>query len=255
MSTLVVPAVELAIWAGAMEWMEGHTAELFGTARAMKDGTWWGPSVLTRSDDMGNVLAKWAELRKEVGVLKAKKKEGVRFKVRSADELCDKVRPEADRLGLLIYPIRAAGTAFVVEGGTLAQATITLRIQSVDDESYFDIEGFGLGADSQDKAGGKAGTYAWKTALVQALLAGGEKDTDDTDTPIAGGVKPPQRKGPPPGVPTVTRAEVESLMTEAKAGKDMEKLRRALAMAGQLGEEVGAEMAPLFKAAAGEIRS
>lgn len=204
--------------------------------------------------DTGLVFQKFAQLRAEVGVLKAKKKDGVKFKVRSADELADRIRPEAERLGLLIYPIGAEGKGHVVENGTLAEVTITLRIRAVEDGSYFDIQGFGLGADNQDKAGGKAGTYAWKVALVQALTAGGEKDTDDTDTPIKGGVKPAARKGPPPGVPMATKEEVEALIIAAEHSMDMSMLKRALSLAGTLDDGAQAELAPKIRAASAVIR-
>lgn len=137
----------------------------------------------------GAVLGLLAQLRDAVGVIKAKKKEGVRFKVRSAEDLADRVRAAASKLGLLIYPTYTTGKGYPVENGTLAEVNLTLRIQAVVDGSFIDVSGFGLGADSQDKAGGKAGTYAWKTALIQTLLAGGAEDTDDTDTPIKGGVR------------------------------------------------------------------
>jgi len=138
---------------------------------------------------LGDVFGLIAKLRTQVGNIKARKKEGVKFKVRSADELSDKLREAAGELGLLIYPVKVEGKGFVVEDGTLAEVNMTLRILATSDGSYIDVMGFGLGADSQDKAGGKAGTYAWKTAMIQTLLAGGAEDTDDTDTPIKGGVK------------------------------------------------------------------
>jgi hypothetical protein len=137
----------------------------------------------------GDVLGKLAELRKKVGVIKGKKKEGVKFKVRSAEELNDKLRGPCEELGLLIYPVTATGVGFAVEDGTLASINLTLRIMALSDGSFIDLQGFGLGADSQDKAGGKASTYAWKSILLQTLLAGGAEDTDDTDTPIKGGVR------------------------------------------------------------------
>lgn len=148
-------------------------------------------------DVPGKVLALWLEARKQCGVLKAKKKDGVKFKIRSAEEVVDKLRAIANNLGLLIYPSEAKGEGHVVEDGTLATVELTIVVQAVEDGSRLSIAGFGLGADNQDKAGGKAGTYAFKQALVQALLAGGAEDTDDTDTPIEGGVKPKTKaKGP-----------------------------------------------------------
>lgn len=151
----------------------------------------------------GRILELWNTLRKSVGTVEAKKKEGVKFKVRSAEDLIDKVRAKANELGILIYPRTVTGKGHVVEDGTLAELNMTVVAQAVEDGSILAFEGFGLGADNQDKAGGKAGTYAFKQALIQALLAGGSKDakalgvadTDDTDSPIEGGVR--ARSGKP----------------------------------------------------------
>jgi ERF superfamily len=156
------------------------------------------------SSKPGEILALWAELRKAVGTVEAKKKEGVKFKVRSAEDLIDKVRGKANELGILIYPHTVSGKGHVVEDGTLAELNMVVAAQAVSDGSILTFEGFGLGADNQDKAGGKAGTYAFKAALIQALLAGGSKeakalgvvDTDDSDSPIAGGVRAKGKSGP-----------------------------------------------------------
>lgn len=167
----------------------------------------------------GAILGLWLELRKHVGVVAAKKKEGVKFKVRSAEDLIDKIREKANKLGILIYPARASGKGHVVEDGTLAEQELVVQVQAVEDGSILRFAGFGLGADTQDKAGGKAGTYAYKQALIQALLAGGKEnakalgvaDTDDSDTPIEGGVRaktPGKKKAP-------TADEVKSLFEQA----------------------------------------
>jgi hypothetical protein len=163
----------------------------------------------------GDVLTKLANLRKRVGVVKAEKKDGVKFKVRSADKLADKLRKAADEEGLLIYPVFAQGRGYPVEDGTLAEVNLTLRIQALSDGSFIDVMGFGLGADTQDKAGGKAGTYAWKACLIQTLLAGGAEDTDDTDTPIPGGVKAKGTRATPKLTVEAVRTELAQVQDEA----------------------------------------
>lgn len=151
----------------------------------------------TQTEKPGEVLGLYLKLRKTVGVLAARAKDGVRFKVRGAEELIDKIRDTANELGILIYPSAALGRGHVVDNGTLAEVQLQVMVQAVSDGSRIAIAGFGLGADQQDKAGGKAGTYAFKSALIMALLAMGKDqpknklpDTDDTDTAIPGGVKP-----------------------------------------------------------------
>jgi hypothetical protein len=191
------------------------------------------------SEAVPAVLGLLAELRARCGVLKAKKKDGVKFRVRSAEELNDKMRAHAIDLGLLIYPIASVGQGYPVEDGTLAAVNLVLRIQAVADGSYVDVAGFGLGADGQDKAGGKAGTYAWKAALVQTLLAGGADDTDDTDTPISGGVK---KRGA--GRPTV-----QSVREAFDGAGDELGFKAALAMGSKLTPDEQKAVADAYKAA------
>lgn len=185
----------------------------------------------------GDILALWLELRKGFGALAARKKEGVKFKVRSAEELIDKLREDANEKGILIYPAAEGsyGKAHPVEDGTLAEVQLTIVLQAVSDGSRLAIGGFGLGADNQDKAGGKAGTYAFKQALVQALLAGGKEnakalgvqDTDDSSEPIIGGVK--QVK---PGKPSL--GQVQKMFAEANTD---DEYQAAFKLVRQLGPD------------------
>lgn len=185
-----------------------------------------------------DVMVKLVELRKRVGVIKGKKKDGVKFKVRSAEELNDKLRGPCDELGLLIFPVAANGNGFPVEDGTLASINLTLRVQAVSDGSYIDLMGFGLGADNQDKAGGKASTYAWKSILLQTLLAGGAEDTDDTDTPIKGGVR----------AKTAGKATTESARQALEAVTDQGSYDTAIAMVRTLAPEKQLDLVDLIKA-------
>lgn len=187
----------------------------------------------------GDVLGKLAELRKRVGVLKGKKKEGVKFKVRSAEELNDRLRPLCDELGLLIFPVEATGAGFPVEDGTLASVNLTLRIVALSDGSFLDVKGFGLGADSQDKAGGKASTYAWKSILIQTLLAGGAEDTDDTDTPIKGGVR----------AKTAGKPSAASAKEAVQSAQDQQAYDAAIALVRQLPAPAQLDLVDDIKAA------
>lgn len=181
----------------------------------------------------GDILQLWQLIRQEVGTVPKERKQGMKFDTLSAENVIDKVRDAADRHGVLVYPVMVQGVGHAIEDGTLADVTVTFNVQAISDGSYITIAGFGLGADSQDKAGGKAGTYAMKQALVQALLANGSTkkggigrknaiaaDTDDTDTPIEGGVK----RSAPPAVDDVialfdmaqTKEEFNAVMVKFK---------------------------------------
>lgn len=156
----------------------------------------------TGRETPGLILAKWYNLRQAVGNIELKQKTGMKFKTRASTDLYDKIRAAADTEGILIYPSNGVSEGKVVDSGTLADVELTIICQAVADGSYIELYGYGQGADTQDKAGGKAGTYAFKQALIQACLAGGEKtpkkdripDTDDEDAPIPGGVKPKSGK-------------------------------------------------------------
>jgi hypothetical protein len=55
------------------------------------------------------------------------------------------------------------------------------------DGSYVDFVGSGHGSSSDDKAGGKASTYAWKDAIIKGLSMpdADMADTDDESVPLA----------------------------------------------------------------------
>lgn len=167
----------------------------------------------------GAILRQWAELVRNTDPLQRRKKEGVRFLVRDAAELVDKLRVITNGLGIIIYPgVATHGEGKVVEDGTLADVNMVLIAQSVEDGSMLGFGGYGQGSDSQDKAGGKAMTYAAKAILIQAAQLGGSKtakalgvhDTDDTDTPIKGGVRP---KAVKTSLETI-RAQLAEVQTE-----------------------------------------
>jgi ERF superfamily len=191
----------------------------------------------------GAVLRAVLELRKRVGIIDKKKKPGMRFETRSSEDLIDAMRGPCNELGLLIYPTECKGNGFPVEDGTLASVGLDVVVQSVEDGSAIKWAGFGLGADTQDKAGGKAGTYAFKAACLQGLLAAGAEDTDDTDTPIQGGVR---AKPLTPVKPVVTRETVKWAFEQAMDPLDYAK---AKAMLSQLSKDDVVDVFPTAKLA------
>jgi hypothetical protein len=177
----------------------------------------------------GRILQQWRELVARTEALPRKKKDGVKFLVRSAEDLIDKLRALSNSLGIIIYPgVATRGEGKVVDSGTLADVNMVLIAQSVEDGSMLAFGGYGQGADSQDKAGGKAMTYAHKAILIQAAMLGGSKtakalgvkDTDDSDTPIAGGVKPKTVK------PTLEKLREQ--LGEVEDSEDYNELRPTL---------------------------
>jgi len=193
----------------------------------------------------GAVLKAVLELRRRVGIIDKKKKPGMRFETRSSEDLIDAMRGPCNELGLLIYPTECKGNGFPVEDGTLASVGLDVVVQSVEDGSAIKWAGFGLGADSQDKAGGKAGTYAFKAACLQGLLAAGAEDTDDTDTPIQGGVRARQ---PLTKTQAVTISK-EYVLSRLKAASDTVAYAEAKALLSRLSKDDVVELFPIAKEA------
>lgn len=212
--------------------------------------TWWGG--VAASEEPPQIAAKLKELREKVGFLKAEeKKGGPRFAIKSAKDLMAKLRPALDELGMVCFTHAQTGGNIplvpVVDGegdvvggeGTLSFIMATVRI-GCEDGSYVDVVGCGHGADSQDKAGGKSSTYAWKDALIKGLALPDAEidDTDDEEKPIKGGLR---QKGKPKApaanskkAPKPSLHEVRDLIESATG---MEALKSAGKLAQQLSEE------------------
>lgn len=139
------------------------------------------------------------ELRKKVGGLKSQQRNGVMFPVKSAKDLMDKIRKGADELNMPMAGATISSNTFDVPGfqvynkgagqmvpQLVCHTTVTVRFMS-DDGSFVDFSGSGHGSSNDDKAGGKASTYAWKDAVVKGLsLPDSEMvDTDDESVPLA----------------------------------------------------------------------
>lgn len=151
---------------------------------------WWGGEVV--SDVKPEIPAMLLALRKRVGGLQAKKTTGgPSFAIKSSKELEIKLRDACDDLGIPVCgPVGVDGGNIDVDRGTAAFVKVVQRI-GCSDGSFIDFVGIGHGADTQDKAAGKASTYARKDALTKGLIAPDKEmpDTDDEEAPIEGGVK------------------------------------------------------------------
>lgn len=198
--------------------------------------------TVTGKETPGLILRKWFNIRQAVGNIELKQKTGMKFKTRASTDLYDKIRVAADTEQVLIYSASGESEGKVVDSGTLADVELTIICQAVEDGSYIELYGYGQGADTQDKAGGKAGTYAFKQALIQACLAGGEKtpksqriaDTDDDDAPIPGGVKPKSSKP--------SQESVKQALTDAQ---DEPSYRAAVELLKQVAPEAQVALKPV----------
>lgn len=152
---------------------------------------YWGG--VTRSPNPPLIHAKLRDLRIAVGGVKATKQAGgPMFPVKSSKDLANKLGQALCDLDL-IAPVVAQEISLIetdkIPGNvtssgkpvfrTLAHVKATVRVGAADG-SYVDFVGSGHGGDVDDKAGGKATTYAWKDALLKGLTTP-EQDMVDTD--------------------------------------------------------------------------
>ena len=117
---------------------------------------------------------------------------------------------------------------------TLVHVVATVRLIAPDG-SYLDCVGSGHGGDVDDKAGGKASTYAWKDAILKGLTIPHEDmvDTDDD----AGETNPSPGARPGPSSPR----NVEGAKPPAESGAKFDG--KGLAYASKLIKEATTEKA------------
>lgn len=164
----------------------------------------------TAGDPPPQIHALLLELRRAVGSVAAKKQQGgPMFPVRGAKELNQKLAQALNDLNMLA-PVIDQKVTFIdtdkIPGNqtasgkpvfrTLVHVVATVRVIAPDG-SYLDMVGSGHGGDVDDKAGGKASTYAWKDAIFKGLTIPQEdiEDTDD-DAPSTTSVSSPGKPAP-----------------------------------------------------------
>lgn len=147
---------------------------------------WGGAS----SGDAPLIGTKIKALRRKVGALESKRaSNGPSFPVKSSKELFMKLQPALDELNLYITPIDLAITTIdpnnvpPTDKGKVVRSACTVKGTYrlvAEDGSYAEFCGAGGGLDADDKAIGKATTYAYKDAVLKFLCVP-EKDMIDTD--------------------------------------------------------------------------
>jgi len=152
---------------------------------------WWGG--VTRSSVAPTIAAKLREARLHIGGFAAKKAQGgPSFPVRNAKELAQKLAQALSDLDMVASVVSQEVTLLPTDTipdnktssgkpvfRTLVHVKATVRI-GAPDGSFIEVVGSGNGGDVDDKAGGKASTYAWKDAVTKGLTVP-EQDLMDTD--------------------------------------------------------------------------
>lgn len=124
-----------------------------------------------------NIHQKMLEVMKKIQYLKKDDKvefKNTSYKGLSEEKVTSTVRQAFVELGLVMYPIHQTSTRV----GNLTTIDVTYRLVNADGGDYVDIVSTGEGADSQDKAAGKAMTYAYKYALLRSFAIASGEDTD-----------------------------------------------------------------------------
>lgn len=196
------------------------------------------------------IFEKWGKLMEEVGSLAAHEKDGVKFKVKAAfgpDGLMSKLRPALDKLKLRATVVEQEGKPLETERGTCVFVRSVLRL-CAEDGSFVKFSGVGHGADPQDKAGGKAHTYAWKAGWITFLNLDDADmpDTDDSDAPIKGGVKKGKH-----GTYSLDHDEFKQLIEDCDDMEELEALKLRIKDEGTRNDMVA--LAPFVKAQKKEL--
>lgn len=124
-----------------------------------------------------NIHQKMLEVMKKIQYLK--KDDTVAFKNTSYKGLSEEkvtstVRQAFIELGMVMYPIKQDSSRI----GNLTTVNVVYRIANTESDDYVDVVSTGEGADTQDKAAGKAMTYAYKYALLRTFAIPSGEDTD-----------------------------------------------------------------------------
>lgn len=143
------------------------------------------------------VYKKVCQLMKRLGAVEKNHEvsAGMRYKYRSYTDLFAAIQPVMIELGLVMetqFIPTNLGLAEMtnkngVSTGSVASGVLRANFIDVDDGSKYPIEAPVVGMDSSDKAGGKAMSYAMKTAIFTALFVPLEDEKDhDAVRPQAG---------------------------------------------------------------------
>lgn len=106
---------------------------------------------------------------------------GGNFRYRGIDDVYAALSPVLVQCGLTILPIRIEKEADAQAGKMrLVKIKVCYRVAAVEDGSYIDVEALGEGADTGDKASGKAMSYAYKSLIFQLFCVPveGQPDSD-----------------------------------------------------------------------------
>jgi hypothetical protein len=101
-----------------------------------------------------------------------------KYKAISEEKVTSAIRKSMVAHGLIMFPTKTEYT----RAGNIGQVHVSYKIVDTEDDSFIEIQSVGEGADSQDKASGKAQTYAFKYALLRTFMIPTGEDPDKTSS-------------------------------------------------------------------------
>lgn len=149
---------------------------------------------MTEAKVYSAILAITDELRKK-GIQKGKTATGgqVKYSYRSIEDVYGALSPLLPQFHVVISPVRIEKEPDSSAGKMrLVRIKVTYQIMSTEDGSHFCVESLGEGADTSDKAAGKAMSYAYKSLMFQlfCIPVKGVEDSDNNVSP------PPEQARP-----------------------------------------------------------
>lgn len=136
---------------------------------------------------MKNIFQKISEVMKNVEYLAKDDKvefASTKYKAISEEKVTTVVRDQLVKQGIVILPISQESTVTELirtdkSVNQRADVHTKYRIQNIEDkEDYIEVESNGSGVDTQDKAVGKAMTYAYKYMLLRTFAIPTGEDPD-----------------------------------------------------------------------------
>lgn len=180
--------------------------------------------------DKGNIFQRMSAITQEITAVAKNLQVGTgksQYRAVGEADILAAVKPLEVKHGVYSYPL----SRNIVESGTMERDNnygksvqlymrikVTYRFLCIDNpESYLDIESFGDGVDTQDKAPGKAMTYADKYALMKAykIITGDDPDQYESE---------PQEKVTAQKAAFPSREEMLNAICEAYGNEKLKKI-------------------------------
>ncbi len=160
------------------------------------------------------------------------------YKAVSYTQVSQKIREAMINEGLIIIPVEIRKTTTVerweatewdnykkaevvkMKQQVMTEAHVIYQLMHTDSGESMNVEGYGIGVDSQDKSAGKATTYALKYALIYTFLVpNGLEDVDGDKTPSDNYEVPkatPKKEAPKTATKPVQKKKIETTEQERK---------------------------------------